>query len=164
MRVLICGSRTFREADIIRHWLLGVKATGAEVTVIHGAAKGADSLGGFYANHLGFDVEEYPAQWDRDGKAAGPIRNQRMLDEGKPEVVWAFVDKPLTDSRGTGDMVRRARKAGVPVFVTQYVAPAGQQGWGLPASSPCREEIPCHNPPGPDGGICDTCKQRGCDQ
>jgi hypothetical protein len=47
-----------------------------------------------------------------------------MLDEGKPDVVWAFVDKPLAESRGTADMVRRAKKAGVPVFVTEYIAPS----------------------------------------
>jgi hypothetical protein len=34
----------------------------------------------------------------------------------------------------------------------------------LPATCPCREEIPCMNPPAPDGGVCDTCKQQGCDQ
>lgn len=45
-----------------------------------------------------------------NGKAAGPIRNQRMLDEGKPDLVVAF-----PGGRGTADMVRRAKAAGVPV-------------------------------------------------
>lgn len=54
-------------------------------------------------------IEEYPAEWDKHGKAAGFIRNQDMLDSGV-DVVVAF-----PGGRGTADMVRRARKAGVEV-------------------------------------------------
>lgn len=53
----------------------------------------------------------YCANWTRDGKAAGPIRNQRMIDEGKPDLVVAF-----PGGRGTADMVRRAKAAGVKVM------------------------------------------------
>jgi hypothetical protein len=42
-----------------------------------------------------------------------------MLDEGKPDEVWAFVDKPLTASPGTNDMVTRARLLRLPVTVVQ---------------------------------------------
>lgn len=119
-RLLVCGSRTFSEGAIIGLLMAGLEG---DVTVIHGAAKGADALAGRHAHFNGHTVETYPARWDVDGKAAGPIRNQRMLDEGKPDCVWAFVDKPLTESRGTADMVRRATKAGLPVFVTEYIAP-----------------------------------------
>jgi hypothetical protein len=52
----------------------------------------------------------YMADWDGLGRKAGPIRNQRMLDEGKPDLVIAF-----PGGRGTADMVRRAREAGVEV-------------------------------------------------
>lgn len=120
VRVLICGSRTFAEGEPIRMLLAGLERS---ATVIHGAAKGADSLADQFARLGGFTVEKYPARWTVDGKAAGPIRNQRMLDEGKPDVVWAFVDRPLVESKGTADMVRRAKKAGIPVFVTHYLAP-----------------------------------------
>jgi hypothetical protein len=40
-----------------------------------------------------------------------------MLDKGKPDVVWAFVSKPLEESRGTHDMVKRAKAADIPVYV-----------------------------------------------
>jgi hypothetical protein len=49
-------------------------------------------------------------EWDELGKKAGPLRNQRMLDEGKPDLVVAF-----PGGGGTKDMVRRAVKAGVSV-------------------------------------------------
>jgi hypothetical protein len=52
------------------------------------------------------------ADWNTHGRAAGPIRNQRMLDEVKPELVVAF-----PGGRGTADMVRRAREAGVNVYL-----------------------------------------------
>lgn len=68
------------------------------------------------ANWLGLTIEAYGADWDTHGKAAGPIRNQRMLDEGQPEIVFAFTDD-LAASRGTADMVRRARAADLPVYV-----------------------------------------------
>jgi UDP-N-acetylmuramoylalanine-D-glutamate ligase len=56
-------------------------------------------------------VETYEADWDTHGKAAGPIRNKRMLDEGKPDLVVAF-----PGGRGTANMISQARKAGVEVI------------------------------------------------
>jgi hypothetical protein len=48
------------------------------------------------------------ADWEKLGRSAGPIRNQAMLDEGRPDLVVAF-----PGHHGTADMVRRARAAGV---------------------------------------------------
>lgn len=61
-------------------------------------------------NHRHRPVRAFPADWHRDGKAAGPIRNRRMLLEGMPDLVVAF-----PGGRGTADMVRRARAAGIEV-------------------------------------------------
>jgi len=91
----------------------------ANCVVIHGGAKGADTLAARSADNQGVTAEAYPADWGTHGKAAGPIRNQQMIDDAKPDVCWAFVDKPLAESRGTADMVRRARKAGIPTYVTE---------------------------------------------
>jgi hypothetical protein len=52
----------------------------------------------------------FPAQWDRYGEAAGPIRNAWMLEFGKPDLVVAF-----PGGRGTADMISKARKAGIEV-------------------------------------------------
>lgn len=123
MRALICGSRTWDKpipVDVVVGGLASVYGQG-NVTIIHGAAKGADSMAASAAHRHGVDCEDYPADWDTHGKAAGPIRNQRMLDDGKPDVVFAFTDD-LATSKGTADMVRRARKAGLPVYVIGRVA------------------------------------------
>ena len=90
-----------------------------ELTVIHGGARGADELGRKWAEQDDSDtpvsIEAFPADWDRYGKRAGYIRNQQMLDEGKPDIVLAF--RSEGESKGTDMMIDLARKAGVPVYV-----------------------------------------------
>ena len=87
-----------------------------KTTIIHGAAKGADRIAGEIAVGLGFnEVIAVPANWDKHHRAAGPIRNQVMLDM-KPDLVLAFHDDPNL-GKGTADMVSRARRAGVEVQV-----------------------------------------------
>lgn len=123
MRVLICGSRTWDKPipiDVIVGGLVAVYGR-ENVTVIHGAAPGADSMAASAGARHGVEVLDFPAEWDEFGKRAGPIRNQQMLDEGQPEVVFAFADD-LEASRGTRDMVRRARRAGLPVYVVGRAA------------------------------------------
>ena len=104
---------------LIYNALRAYMAQGREITVVHGAARGADTLAGEAAKRCGFAVEEYPADWRQWGKRAGPIRNQRMLDEGKPQIVHAFHDHIL-DSKGTRDMIYRALGAGLPVYLHQH--------------------------------------------
>jgi hypothetical protein len=67
-------------------------------------------------------VRHFPADWDKYGKAAGPIRNKQMLDEGKPQAVIAF-SYDLARSRGTANMVAQARDAGLPVWLPLPQAP-----------------------------------------
>jgi hypothetical protein len=86
--------------------------------IIHGAARGADSIGALKARLLGWSFDRilaFPARWHEHGRAAGPIRNRRMLEE-KPDIVLAFHPN-LALSKGTKDMVGIARKAGIEVEV-----------------------------------------------
>jgi hypothetical protein len=79
--------------------------------LIEGEAPGADTLAREWATEQGIPVERYPADWNRHGKAAGPIRNRRMLVEGKPDLVVAF-----PGGRGTANMISQAEAAGVKVL------------------------------------------------
>lgn len=110
-RVLVCGGREF---DNWNRLVSAMERNGVfpinTVAIIQGGAKGADFLAKTWAKSVGIPVDEYPADWKTHGKAAGGIRNQKMLDEGKPDLVIAF-----PGGAGTADMVRRAEKAGVPV-------------------------------------------------
>jgi hypothetical protein len=112
-RVLICGSRRYRNAAAIARYIKGLTPG---TVVIHGGAKGADMLADLYAQQNGLATEAYPADWDTYGKGAGPVRNKQMLDEGQPTEVVAFVADP-TNSPGTANMVLQALARGVPVTV-----------------------------------------------
>ena len=116
MRLLVCGSRDYKDPTVMNS--LAGMLTDHDV-LIHGNAPGADRLFAWCAKWTGCDVKRFDADWTKYGKAAGPIRNQRMLDEGKPDLVLAFINKPLVESRGTFDMVQRAKDAGVQVYVVQ---------------------------------------------
>jgi SLOG family YspA-like protein len=123
MRVLVCGSRTFKDRVPIALVLGGYhRLYGDELVVIEGKAPGADSIAGKWAEAVLYDENhlEFPADWEnRPRWLAGPERNTRMLVEGKPDVVWAFVDKDLADSKGTLNMTSQAFEAGVPVYVVR---------------------------------------------
>jgi hypothetical protein len=137
VHILICGSRDWSHPAPIRMVILGFAAAFDEVTVIHGDAPGADRIAGEVAAGSGLEVLAFPAKWeahDCDGagsvrcwcspgqvrcRAAGVRRNQQMLDEARPDVVYAFRSTP--SSNGTNDMISRARKAGLPVYVVERV-------------------------------------------
>ena len=124
-KVLICGGRDFYEEftqDEAETYVCEVLSTlldpldKEDVIFISGMARGADQIpikmkqedsdwGG---------IEEYHADWDTYKKRAGPLRNIRMLEEGKPNLVIAF---PTKKSRGTHHMIDISRKAGVSVYV-----------------------------------------------
>ena len=111
-RVLVCGSRTFADTAII-HRALDVLAAHGPIHVIVGGARGADSIAEAWARRNGVPGSLYRANWDAEGKAAGHRRNERMLHDGEPDLVVAFVDKPIRQSIGTANMVRIASAAGV---------------------------------------------------
>ena len=109
MRVIVCGGRDYTDSDAIHERLTQLQAVEPMAVIIHGAAPGADLLAGHIAGTLGYRVEAHPADWTRHGKAAGPIRNQEMLNAGA-DLVIAF-----PGGRGTKDMINRAERAGVRV-------------------------------------------------
>lgn len=133
MRLLVCGSRTWADGHRI---LAELRALDPSV-IMHGGARGADEIVGGIGRTYGHTVEPYPADWPRDGKAAGPIRNARMLADGKPDrglafgLLWRETDArgfaghalfvaligpgKTWKATGTGDMVRRMLRAGLPV-------------------------------------------------
>lgn len=87
-----------------------------DVYIIAGAATGVDTVAIDWATVNWCPFKEYPANWRKYGRAAGSIRNQQMLDDGKPDFVVAFMKKT---SKGTRDMVRRAQAAGIPIHIEE---------------------------------------------
>ena len=115
MRVLVCGDRHWGDLFFIKLTLISLKPS----VVIEGEARGADTLGRLAAEQLGIQVEKFPAEWLRYGKSAGVIRNQRMIDEGKPDLVVGFHDR-IEESKGTKDMLQRSEKRGIKTLLLSH--------------------------------------------
>lgn len=115
VRFLICGGREFNDRVLFFSYmdeiLEEIRSFGSDVVIIHGAARGADSLADSFASERGLRVERYPADWKTHGRAAGPIRNNLMLTNGKPDIIIAF-----SGGHGTADMIQQGERSGVPVY------------------------------------------------
>lgn len=127
--ILVCGGRKFdnwvllsstldklcldrgwiREPDESGNWL-------PDVTVVHGGAEGADSLATDWAVVNWCYLTVHAADWDNLGKAAGPIRNKKMLEQAEPDIVVAF-----PGGKGTANMIKLAKEAGVEVMIVNEV-------------------------------------------
>ena len=107
-KVLVCGGRDFSDCTLLMRTLDQVKPD----IIVHGGARGADSMAGGYAKRRAIPCQVFPAEWNKHGKRAGYLRNQQMLDEGKPDLVVAFPGGP-----GTRMMVKIAREQGFAVQV-----------------------------------------------
>lgn len=111
MRVLVTGGRNYNDSHRVYAVLDKLHAEAGIDCIIEGGARGADDLARRWAENVGgVPVETYEADWENQGTFAGPARNARMLAEGRPDLVIAF-----PGGRGTADMARKARKAGVQV-------------------------------------------------
>lgn len=115
MKVLVCGGRDYNDRAKVFDELEILNAFNMELCVISGGATGADALAEEWARanikrRNGVSFHGFKADWKKHGKAAGPIRNQAMIDKGRPDLVLAF-----PGGRGTADMVERAKAAGIEV-------------------------------------------------
>lgn len=111
MRILVCGGRHYSDRVYAWGWLDQLHYGVEPVTeVIHGSATGADEIASGWAKSRGIKETAVPANWHLYGRAAGPLRNHRML-ELRPDRVIAF-----PGGRGTADMTRQALDAGVTVW------------------------------------------------
>lgn len=134
MRVLVCGGRHFgrvpegcpsdsylhyrkkadRECWMLAEMLDTQHMDKAFTLLIHGGAKGADFLADRWARGRGVERKVFAVpkvEWQRWGRAAGPMRNERMLVEGAPDIAIAF-----PGGAGTADMIKRIRSAGIPLI------------------------------------------------
>lgn len=109
-RVIVCGGRDYTDRKRLESVLNGLQL-GAHDLLIQGGARGADTFANEWAKRRGVPRAEFPANWTGEGRAAGGLRNQRMLDVAMPDLVVAFPGGP-----GTRDMVRRARRARLKVI------------------------------------------------
>lgn len=115
-RILVTGSRSWTDVHRMRTIIRDVlDEYSTDITLVHGNARGADRLAAQIAEGWGAKTEAHPAGWDANGKAAGFIRNQAMVDAGADLcLVFLVADAAC---RGTKDCWRRADRAGIPCRV-----------------------------------------------
>lgn len=110
MRVLVCGGRSYTDYSKVNA-VLNYQHYKYPITIIvYGMAPGADSLARRWAFENNIPVLGFPAEWSLYGKAAGLIRNRRMVEVGKPDLVIAFPGGP-----GTANMITVAKEFNISV-------------------------------------------------
>jgi len=102
MKLIVAGSRTVRSYNNVKAMLDHLIATGMPrpTEIVSGGASGADMLGEHWAKENGIPIKLFPANWNANGKAAGPIRNRAMAEYADAAV--CFWDG---ESRGTKNMI-----------------------------------------------------------
>lgn len=111
MRLLVTGGRDYTDKWFVFQTLDLIHAKRPITLLIEGGQTGADRLARMWAISRGIPFETVDADWKRYGHAAGPIRNKAMLNDWTPDGVVAF-----PGDRGTANMRRQAKKAGVIVW------------------------------------------------
>ncbi len=111
MRVLVCGGRDFDDANFIHSELDRLHGQHAFTTLIEGDARGVDRIAGEWAHARGIELVEFPADWKNEGRHAALIRNLRMLNDGRPDLVVAF-----PGGGGTWYTCSHAEKLGIAVL------------------------------------------------
>lgn len=118
-KILVTGGRDYKDWGELSWALDSVFPIEEEIHIIEGGAIGADFLAQVWCEYEGVPYSTFEADWKKYGKAAGPIRNQKILDENPDiDVVIAF-----KGDKGTKDMVDRAIKKGIEVirpYVNEY--------------------------------------------
>lgn len=111
--IAVVGSRDFDDFPRLTRVLDGIKAL--EFRLVSGGARGADRLAEDYARMRGIDIIVLPAEWEKHGLSAGKRRNQLIVNVA--DAMIAFWDGR---SKGTKDVMLRARIKGIPVHVVRF--------------------------------------------
>lgn len=111
MILCVCGGRDFEDRAFVFATLDRIHKKRPITTLVHGAAPGADWFAQMWARARAVRYVGCPADWDRLGRGAGPVRNAYMAAQEGIEGLLAF-----PGGTGTADMVRRAREAGIKVM------------------------------------------------
>jgi hypothetical protein len=76
-KLIIAGSRHFKDKQFIFSEI-DKFINGEKFIIISGGTRGVDNIGEQYAKERGLSTVLVKPDWDKYGKAAGPIRNEQM--------------------------------------------------------------------------------------
>lgn len=119
VRVIVAGGRDFDDYSLMQDSLGAIlsnrKYSFNSFVIVSGGADGADFLGERYAKQLGFKLDKYPADWNKYGKKAGPIRNEQMVKVAQIAIVYWD-----GESKGSKNLIDNALKHGLELHVIRY--------------------------------------------
>ena len=110
MKLLVSGGRNYTDRKRVYAEIMAIftdySQEWAGCVLIHGACPtGADKLADDWAAENEVPVMKYPPEWHKYGRAAGPFRNRRMLEEGQPDIVLVF-----PGGKGTANLLKEAQR------------------------------------------------------
>lgn len=114
-RVVVAGCRDYNNYVEAKEYIdFCISKIKKEHTLIFisGGCRGADMLGERYAIENGYEIERYPAEWEKYGRSAGPKRNMKMAEIA--DFVICFWDG---ESRGTKSMIDYAKQIDKPIRI-----------------------------------------------
>lgn len=111
-KLAIVGSRNFTDYNTLKLFILKSVNLSIFDTIISGGARGADTLAEQFAKEFSLKLEVYKPNWDKEGKIAGFIRNQKIIDNA--DACVAFL---IDNSKGTMDSILKAKKKGIPLHI-----------------------------------------------
>ena len=126
-RLMITGSRTWDDKEVIVHELQFIAKKYKNVVLVSGHAVGADRLAEEVAIGLGWVVEIHEPDWKLNGDSAGYKRNTTMLETGVQAVLAFHKD----GSKGTADAIRKAKDRKVPTRVLIETTPEWVGEWAV---------------------------------
>lgn len=118
IRIIVCGGRDYANETRVHEVLNHIMETKGIRMIAEGGANGADTFAARWAAATCTPCLRVPADWNRHGRSAGPLRNRKMLEMVRPDMVVAF-----PGGNGTADMVKAAREAGVGVMEIDVTVP-----------------------------------------
>lgn len=132
-RILITGARSWKDYELLRGTIIGIIQSRGwadeKVVIVHGdCPNGADAMAKAFVTNLHSSLvtkEDNPADWSKNPRSAGHIRNGVMVRKGA-EVCIAFTmpceknncpkGKHPHITHGTADCVKKARAAHIEVI------------------------------------------------
>ena len=112
MKIIIAGSRYITDINVVLDAIKESPFRTRISQIVHGGCRGVDELAGEIATEQKISIMVFPADWDKYGKASGPIRNQKMS-------IYAdgLIAIPGPQSKGTWDMIQKMQDQNKPVFI-----------------------------------------------
>lgn len=118
MKLIIAGGRDYKLSASDYRDLYHIHLTYRVSEVVSGCARGADSCGESWATLNDIPIKKFEASWAKDGRSAGPQRNERMASYADALAIFP-------GGNGSQDMLKRAIRKGLRIF--NFMDPGSKQ-------------------------------------